>query len=38
MLPVEGRNEKILIPKGEKSLRSVSFGLNKYTNVWKIDL
>ena len=36
-LEVEGMNQKVLIPAGEKSLISVSLGLNKYTGVWKIS-
>ncbi len=36
-LEVEGMNQKVLITAGEKSLRSISFSLNKYTNIWKIS-
>ena len=36
VLGVKGRSEKILVPAGEKSLRSESFSFNSYANIWKI--
>lgn len=37
VLEIREMNQKILIPAGEKSLVSVSLGVNKYTGVWKIS-
>ena len=34
---VRGMNQKIIVPAGERTTESVTLGLNKYTNVWKIS-
>ena len=35
--PIKGTNQKIIVPPGEKTTESVSFGMNEYTGVWKIS-
>lgn len=37
-LPVRGRTEVVVIPAGEKSLKSIDIGLNHFSGVWKIEL
>ena len=34
---INGTSDEIIVPAGEKTTESVSLGLNKYTNVWKIS-